>query len=201
MMNQGIHFQDKNKYSLRYVKLLGILLAAFSLLIFAIVLWPRQTDNKQISLGQTFDQGNNQFQFAGVDTDKQSAAMCFYVTKNTIDPLAPLTTVVVTKKTHSGSDFHTQLKQIADDYYVVKLKKSAINNGRLFVKLGSKKDLSGVTSAIDFVLLDLRHPNKVMSLTEGVYLKNYLKILRSNTTNRVASLEKNLSNTIMTCKL
>ncbi|EPC84625.1 hypothetical protein Lpp124_06493, partial [Lacticaseibacillus paracasei subsp. paracasei CNCM I-4649] len=23
MMNQGIHFQDKNKYSLRYVKLLG----------------------------------------------------------------------------------------------------------------------------------------------------------------------------------
>ena len=126
-----IHFQDKNKYSLRYVKLLGILLAAFSLLIFAIVLWPRQTDNKQISLGQTFDQGNNQFQFAGVDTDKQNAAMYFYVTKNTIDPLAPLTTVVVTKKTHSGSDFHTQLKQIADDYYVVKLKKSAISNGRL----------------------------------------------------------------------
>ena len=192
MMNQGIHFQDKNKYSLRYVKLLGILLAAFSLLIFAIVLWPRQTDNKQISLGQTFDQGNNQFQFAGVDTDKQNTAMYFYVTKNTIDPLAPLTTVVVTKKTHSGSDFHTQLKQIADDYYVVKLKKSAINNGRLFVKLGSKKDLSGVTSAIDFVLLDLRHPTKVTSLTEGVYLKNYLKILRSNTTNRVASLEKKL---------
>ena len=30
------------------------------------------------------------------------------------------------------------------------------------------------------------------SLTEGVYLKNYLKILRSNTTNRVASLEKKL---------
>ena len=192
MMNQGIHFQDKNKYSLRYVKLLGILLAAFSLLIFAIVLWPRQTDNKQISLGQTFDQGNNQFQFAGVDTDKQNAAMYFYVTKNTIDPLAPLTTVVVTKKTHSGSDFHTQLKQIADDYYVVKLKKSAISNGRLFVKLGSKKDLSGVTSAIDFVLLDLRHPTKVTSLTESVYLKNYLKILRSNTTNRVASLEKKL---------
>ncbi|MEN3096351.1 hypothetical protein [Lacticaseibacillus paracasei] len=192
MMNQGIHFQDKNKYSLRYVKLLGILLAAFSLLIFAIVLWPRQTDNKQISLGQTFDQGNNQFQFAGVDTDKQNAAMYFYVTKNTIDPLAPLTTVVVTKKTHSGSDFHTQLKQIADDYYVVKLKKSAINNGRLFVKLGSKKDLSGVTSAIDFVLLDLRHPTKVTSLTEGIYLKNYLKILRSNTTNRIASLEKKL---------
>ena len=50
MMNQGIHFQDKNKYS----------------------------------LGQTFDQGNNQFQFAGVDTDKQNAAMYFYVTKNTI---------------------------------------------------------------------------------------------------------------------
>ena len=192
MMNQGIHFQDKNKYSLRYVKLLGILLAAFSLLIFAIVLWPRQTDNKQISLGQTFDQGNNQFQFAGADTDKQSAAMCFYVTKNTIDPLAPLTTVVVTKKTHSGNDFHTQLKQVADDYYVVKLKKSAISNGRLFVKLGSKKDLSGVTSAIDFVLLDLRHPTKVTSLTEGIYLKNYLKILRSNTTNRIASLEKKL---------
>ena len=182
----------KNKYSLRYVKLLGILLAAFSLLIFAIVLWPRQTDNKQISLGQTFDQGNNQFQFAGVDTDKQNAAMYFYVTKNTIDPLSPLTTVVVTKKTHSGNDFHTQLKQIADDYYVVKLKKSAISNGRLFVKLGSKKDLSGVTSAIDFVLLDLRHPSKVTTLTEGVYLKNYLKILRSNTTNRVASLEKKL---------
>ena len=106
MMNQGIHFQDKNKYS----------------------------------LGQTFDQGNNQFQFAGVDTDKQNAAMYFYVTKNTIDPLAPLTTVVVTKKTHSGSDFHTQLKQIADDYYVVRFKKSAISNGRLFVKLGSKKE-------------------------------------------------------------
>ncbi|MFK5270235.1 hypothetical protein ACI3P6_17715, partial [Lacticaseibacillus paracasei] len=49
-----------------------------------------------------------------------------------------------------------------------------------------------LTSAIDFVLLDLRHPTKVTSLTEGVYLKNYLKILRSNTTNRVTFLEKKL---------
>jgi len=58
--------------------------------------------------------------------------------------------------------------------------------------MGSKKDLSGVTSAIDFVLLDLRHPSKVTTLTEGVYLENYLKILRSNTTDRVASLHKKL---------
>ena len=79
MMSQGIHFQDKNKYSLRYVKLLGILLAAFSLLIFAIVLWPRQTDNKQISLGQTFDQGNNQFQFAALDDPCTVSPLCpFY---------------------------------------------------------------------------------------------------------------------------
>lgn len=84
------------------------------------------------------------------------------------------------------------MKRAADDYYVIKLKKSAINNGRLFIKLGFKKDLSGVTSAIDFVLLDLRHPSKVTTLTEGVYLKNYLKILRSNMTNRVASLQKKL---------
>ena len=84
------------------------------------------------------------------------------------------------------------MKRAADDYYVIKLKKSAINNGRLFIKLGFKKDLSGVTSAIDFVLLDLCHPSKVTMLTEGVYLKNYLKILRSNMTNRVASLQKKL---------
>ena len=98
MMNQGIHFQDKNKYSLRYVKLLGILLAAFSLLILrSFYGLAKPTTNKSV-LVQTFDQGNNQFQFAGVDTDKQNAAMYFYVTKNTIDPLAPLTTVVVTKR-------------------------------------------------------------------------------------------------------
>lgn len=109
--------------------------------------------------------------------------MYFYATNNTIDPVAPLTTVVVTRKTHTNSDFHTQLEQIADDYYVVKLKKSAISNGHLFIKLDSKKDLLGVTSAIEFVLLDLRHPSKVTSLAEDVYLKNYLKILRSNTTN------------------
>lgn len=150
----AITLRRVNKVERKNFRLLaGIVIALIT--VFAVVFfYPAKKSESGLKILDSFSQADNTFIYAGAAKHgSHTYQLDFYVSKNEIDPLNPLTVEVETKGHGDKKTLKSKLVEVSGDFYSVIVDHVPANQKLINIKLGTKKAMNGTLTSLGPVTL------------------------------------------------